>query len=81
MLYSTLITAALFLSSGNGAVVRGRQAPPAPPTELSSPDLPQPNGSIGAAASAILAGTAPSPAANPGGQFIESFIEYGSLTL
>jgi hypothetical protein len=63
MLYSrVLLSVVLCVLTGDAAVIRGRQG-----VALSSPDLPAPNGSIGAAASVILAGTAPTAAANPGG--------------
>jgi hypothetical protein len=64
MLFSNaLVSAVFFFFVSHAAVIRGRQG-----VALSSPDLPAPNGSIGAAASVILAGTAPSAAANPGGK-------------
>jgi hypothetical protein len=62
MLYSSVVPVVLFLFTSHGAVIRGRQG-----VQLTSPDLPTPNGSIGAAASGILAAAAASPAANPGG--------------
>jgi hypothetical protein len=79
-MYSTLLIVAFYLSVSQCAVMRGRQAPAAASPELQSPDLPLPDGSIGAAASAILAGAAPSPVANPEGSLTAHFVLNNQIT-